>query len=142
MATPTPTPTPKTPTPTPTPSPTPDPELKRAIVASGQSLSEAIDCGTARLAALLSPAALTTNSARLIFHGSKDGVSYAPIYTDAGTNYIAAGLTTAEARWITIDRNEMFPYRWIKFQIVAAGSTAGVAQGANRIFSYLLDDLI
>jgi len=95
-----------------------------------------------RLAAIKSPAALTANSSKIIFQGSHNGVDYAPIYTEAGGLYTITGLSTSAARWFTLDRNEIFPYRWIKFQVVAVDGTTGVNQGANRIFILLLEKVI
>ena len=110
-------------------------------MANGASVSHAIDLRFLRLAAIKSPAALTTNSSKIIFQGSHDGVTYAPIYTEAGALYTISGLSTSEARWFTLDRMEIFPYRWLKFQIIQTGGTAQ-AQGANRVFTLLLDRVI
>ena len=136
MATPTP-----TPTPSPTPTPTTDPENYRAIVANGDSLSSGFKLGLGRCAALRSPSALTSTSAKMLFWGSVDGVTYSPIY-NAGSQYVEAGLSTSEARWFVLDRDTVFPFTWIKFQIVAADGSTAVAQGANRVFTVLIDAVL
>ena len=112
------------------------------IVPNQQSKSEGFNCGPWRPAALITPAALEATSAKFLFEVSLDGTTWYPLYTDAGARTIGLGLTTNEARAITLDRNEMFPWTWIKIQIVAADGTTAVVQTVNRTFTLIFDYVI
>lgn len=98
-------------------------------IASGQSLSGAIDLGPYRAFAIIMPASWTT--ANLTFQVSADGVNYANLYDDSGNEVT---VTAAASRYIIIaSPAKMLGVRWAKVRSGTSGSP--VTQGADRAIS-------
>lgn len=94
-------------------------------IASGESLSTALDIDGALAIAIHMPAAWTTAS--LTFQASFDGTTYNNVYDDAGNEVT---VTAAASRAITILSNYLTPFRFIKIRSGTSGSA--VNQAAAR----------
>jgi hypothetical protein len=104
---------------------------RTATIASGQSLSAAIDLGTYQLARIAFPAAWT--AADLTFQVSADGTTYNNLYTAAGTEY------TVEAdasRDVILTRQDFEAIRYLKIRSGTSG--AAVNQAAERTLTLTL----
>ncbi len=100
-------------------------------IASGASLSGAVQLGDGVLAGILMPAAWT--AAALTFEGSMDGSTFKPIYDDVGVEI----QFTVDADRVVI----VAPYDFsaLKFMKVRSGTlAAGVNQAAERILQLLM----
>lgn len=98
-----------------------------ATIASGASLSNAVDLGTGRLVGLIMPAAWTTAS--ISFQGSADGSSYFDLYDDATERAIASS-SLAPSRFIALPIADWLMLRALK---IRSGSAATpVSQSADR----------
>ncbi|HWJ72606.1 MAG TPA: hypothetical protein VNX29_05495 [Kaistia sp.] len=101
-----------------------------ATIASGGSLSGAVDLGTGRLVGLIMPASWTTAS--ISFQASADGANFYDLYDDSIERAIASGSAIA-SRFIALSLSDWLGVRAIK---VRSGSTsAAVNQGASRIIT-------
>jgi len=96
-------------------------------ISSGTSLSPAVDLGPNRTFAVIMPASWT--SANLTFQGSADGINYANVYDDTGTEVT---VTAAASQYIVVSSPaKLLGIRWIK---VRSGTNASpVNQGADRV---------
>jgi hypothetical protein len=97
-----------------------------AKIASGATLSDAIQCYQGTLLTLETPAALT--SATINFQGSLDGVTYVPIYDNTNTR-VSLTVTTNQARGYNLTPSVFVGWPYIKLE-------ASGAEGADRLFSY------
>lgn len=98
---------------------------KAATIASGASLSGAINPGPCAAFALQMPA--TWTAANLTFQASFDGVTFGDLYDEAGTEIV---VTASASRFIILE-----PARWLGvryFKIRSGTSAAPVSQGAAR----------
>jgi hypothetical protein len=94
-------------------------------IANGASLSSAIDLGNTRLSYIVMPSAWT--AANLTFQVSEDGVTYADLYNDSGTEYT---VTAAASRTLRVTLPDWLAIRYLK---VRSGTSASpVTQGAAR----------
>lgn len=96
-----------------------------AAIASGQSLSGAIDLGAGRLARIVFPAALT--GTQVTFQTSYDGTNYANLYDETGTE---VAYTVAASREVRVPLTDWLGIRWLKIRTGTSGSPS--AQGADR----------
>lgn len=98
-----------------------DYELFTATIANGQTTSGAIDLGTKRLFAIITPAALTSTA--LGFQASHDGSTYNTVYDDSGS---AVSYTVSTSRYIVISS----PAKWIgvRYLKLVGGSSEGGAR--------------
>jgi hypothetical protein len=97
-----------------------------ATIASGASLSGAVDLGMYRMFAIIMPASWTT--ANLTFQVSADGTNYFDLYDDTGTEV----MFTAAASRVIQNSN---PGRWLAFRylkIRSGTSNSAVNQAAGR----------
>lgn len=95
-----------------------------ATIASGQTVSGAIDLGTARFWAMTTPAALTATA--VTFLASQDCSTYSALYDSTGT---AVSWTVSTSRYIV----NASPAQWLSvrcFKLSIASS-----EGADRTFS-------
>ncbi len=101
----------------------------QATIASGASLSDAVDLGQARLWAIQMPAAWT--AAVLTFQASLDGVNYFNLFDN----------TNVEVTWTVAASQfqyELFPAKWLAIRwlkIRSGTSGAAVNQGADRVLT-------
>ncbi|HWJ72421.1 MAG TPA: hypothetical protein VNX29_04565 [Kaistia sp.] len=98
-----------------------------ATIASGGSLSGAVDLGTGRLVGLILPAAWTT--AAITFQGSADGATYFDLYDDATERAIASA-SVVPSRFIALPIVDWLMIRSVKLRSGSAATP--VAQGAAR----------
>jgi hypothetical protein len=98
-----------------------DIELITATIASGQTVGSAVDLGTKRLFAIVTPAALTSTA--MTFQASHDGTTYNAVYDDAGTQL---SYTVAASRYIAITS----PAKWIGVRYLKL--VGGSAEGGTR----------
>lgn len=102
-----------------------------ATIASGASLSGAVDLGQNRLWAVLMPG--TWTAAALTFQASLDGITYYSLYDNTGTEVswtVAASQFQYElfpAKWLAI--------RWLKIRSGTAGTP--VNQGGDRTLTII-----
>lgn len=96
-----------------------------AAIASGASLSGAIDLGAGRLARIVLPAALT--GTQLTFQTSYDGTNYANLYDETGSE---VAYTVAASREVRAPITDWLGIRWLKIRTGTSGSPT--AQGADR----------
>lgn len=95
-----------------------------ATIASGASLSGAVDLGEAKLGAIVMPASWT--SAALTFQVSFDGTTYYDLH-EFGSE-VSVTVTAGKAHRLAM--SDWLAVRWLK---VRSGSSASpVAQGADR----------
>lgn len=99
-------------------------------IASGQSLSAAIDLAGTTMLGLLMPASWTT--ANLTLQASADGVTFADVYTEAGSEKT---LTAAASRFILLEPADFTGVRFLKLR--SGTSAAAVNQGADRSITLL-----
>ena len=100
-----------------------------ATIASGASLSGAIDLGQARLWAILMPAAWT--AAGLTFQASLDGIAYYNLFDNTGTE---VAWTVAASQF----QYELFPAKWLAIRwLMIRSGTSGVPvnQAADRVLT-------
>jgi hypothetical protein len=102
-----------------------------ATIASGASLSGAVDTGTARLAQINMPAAWS--AANLTFQTSDDGVTYRNLYDSSGTEYV---VTAAAGRSIILSLADFIAARFLKVRSGTAG--VSVNQAAARDLGLVL----
>lgn len=97
-----------------------------ATIASGASLSGAVDLGSGgRAARIAMPAAWTT--ANLTFQASYDGITYNNLYDKDGVEYTAQA---AASRSILLPVADWYGIRYLKVR--SGTSAAAVNQGAAR----------
>lgn len=97
-------------------------------IASGGSLTAAIDLGSNRLARIVMPSAWT--SAALSFQSSYDGTNFADLFNKDGEVSLAASTVVAASRAIAVDPTVFFGIRYLKIRSGLTG--AAVNQGAER----------
>ena len=95
-------------------------------IASGASLSAAVDLGAQTLVGVLISASWT--AAGLSFQGSPDGVTYGKLVNQAGTEITAAALAGGE--YVCLDPDALYGTRFIKVRSGTNGTP--VNQGADR----------
>lgn len=108
-----------------------------ATIASGQSLSGAIDLAGTVLFAIAMPAAWTTAALTFQAASTKDG-TYGDVYGDDGIEVTIASGTAAGGRMIVpagILEN-LAPLRFLKVRSGTAG--VPVAQGADRSIQFIV----
>jgi hypothetical protein len=93
-------------------------------IANGESLSTRAELGAGRAFAIQMPAAWT--AASISFEGSLDGVTFAPVYDDAGDEIAVAASTS---RIVVLDAR-LIGIRYLKVRSGLVG--AAVNQGAAR----------
>ncbi len=106
-------------------------ESATVTIASGQSLSPAVNLGGRKLCGIAMPAAWT--AAGLTLQGSVDGTTYLDVYIAAGTAYT---ITAAASQMIVLDPNLLRAMSYLKVRSGTAG--APVNQGADRALTLLL----
>jgi hypothetical protein len=101
-------------------------DTRTATIASGQSLSTAIDLGDAKYIGIIMPAVWDT--AGLTFQASdeKEG-TYRDVYDAAGTEYT---VTAAAGRAFLLDSTKFAAWRFLKIRSGTAGTA--VNQTAER----------
>jgi hypothetical protein len=100
-------------------------------ISNGQSLSPAIDLGTARLARIGMPASWTT--ANLTFQSSTDNVTYRDLYDAYGNEYT---VQAAAGRSILINLADFLSIRYLKIRSGTSGTS--VNQSADRVLTLTL----
>lgn len=108
--------------------------IKIATIASGESLSSAVDCGELRPFAIQMPAAW--DAAGLTFQKSADGITYSDVYAPAGTEY---SLSAAASEWINLNPQDFADARYLKVRSGTSGTP--VNQLADRALSVVIHDL-
>jgi hypothetical protein len=107
---------------------------RTVTILNGASLSGDLDMGPeSKLTGVIMPAAWT--AASLTFQGSNDGVAFANVYDDGGTEL---SLTVAASRSVGLRRDARLaiaPWRYLRIRSGAAG--APVAQGADRVIEII-----
>jgi hypothetical protein len=89
-------------------------------IASGQSVSSAIECKGQALVGIQLPAAFTGTT--LTFEASIDGVTYQPVYnTTSGT---ALSYTVAQGHYVAINPQDFLGVNYLK--IVSGGTEAAL----------------
>lgn len=89
-------------------------------------VSGILDCNGSHLFALVTPAAVDSTS--VTFQASVDGVTFTPMYDNAGTQLSA---TIAANRWIPLDTALFESVQYLKI-------VAGSAETADREFTAIL----
>lgn len=100
---------------------------KTATIASGASLSGAVDLGTGRIVGLILPAAWTTAS--ITFQASADGTNFFDLYDDATQRELASSIVVA-SRFLALPMADWLGIRAVKLRSGSSG--APVNQGAAR----------
>ena len=98
---------------------------KTATIASGASLSDAVDVGPHTGIAIHMPASWTT--ATLTFQVSDDGATYRDLYDIYGTEYQSQA---AASRTILLPPSDFAGFQYLKIR--SGTSAAAVNQGAAR----------
>lgn len=101
-----------------------------ATIASGGSLSSAIDIGNAKLVGIQMPSSWT--AASLTFQASYDGLTYADLY-DNGTE---RAYTVSSSRFLALNVADWLGVRWLKIR--SGTSAAPTNQGADRSIKLVL----
>lgn len=101
------------------------------LIASGTSLSAAIDLRGTTMVGVIMPASWTT--ANLSFQASVDGQNYYDIYDMSGTEESVAA---DASRFIAINPSELAGVRYIKLRSGTTGTP--VNQGADRTLSLVV----
>lgn len=105
-----------------------------AVIASGQSLSGALDFGALVLSRIDMPAEWT--AAALTFQVSADGVTYVNLYDESGNEVTVASAAVVASRGIALS---WINYGSIRYLKVRSGTSAlPVAQGADRTLTLVL----
>lgn len=104
---------------------------KSATIASGASLSGAVDLFDRIMAGIEMPASWT--AAGLSFEVSSDGVTYRPLTDDAGAEKT---LVVAASKAVQFTLAEGFAWRYLKLR--SGTSSAAVNQGADRVVTLVL----
>lgn len=99
-------------------------------IASGASLTTAIDLGTKRLAGIIIPASWTT--ANLTLQASADGTNWFNVYDALGTEYT---ITAAASRAIIVPLTDMIGFRYLKIRSGTSGTP--VNQTAARTLTLI-----
>jgi hypothetical protein len=105
------------------------PVVATATIASGQSLSGAIDLDRATLSAIIMPAAWT--AASVTFQVSADGGTYVDLYDSATER--AVSVTTSRAYSQSL--SDWAPFRYVKIR--SGTSASPVSQGAARVITLI-----
>ena len=108
--------------------------VETVTIASGASLSGAVDLGAHRLGAVIVPSAWTAASITLQASQSLAG-TYGDVYDDLGTEI---SLTAAAGRVITGVTLERIPLRYVKLR--SGTSATPVNQAAARTLTLVLKD--
>lgn len=103
-----------------------------ATIANGTALSDAVNLQSHRIFALQMPASWTT--AGLTFQGSYDGVTYADVYDESGTEVTVAA---AASRFIILDPAKFLGLQKLKIRSGTTGSPVNQA-AAREIYLVLL----
>lgn len=104
----------------------------QAVITSGQSISASVDLGPRYLLGIETPAALDTGTVLLSFLASIDGITYLPVYDQAGVEKTIVCVIAA-AQHIVLDPTLFMGIRWL--QIRAGNHGSPVAQTADRAFN-------
>ena len=102
-----------------------------ATIASGGSLSGAVDIGDNVVVGIVIPAAWTV--AVITFDASIDGTTYGPLYDRYGTEYT---VQVAAARAIPLSIQDFVGFRYLKIRSGTSGTP--VNQGAERVISIVM----
>lgn len=105
-------------------------ERKTAVIASGESLSGAVDLGGRKLVAIVMPAEWT--AAGMTFQASPDGVTYYNVYDGATER----SLSVAASYYSALNIADWVGIRWVKVRSGTAGSA--VNQGAERTITLVV----
>jgi hypothetical protein len=105
-------------------------ETKTAVIASGASLSGAVDLGGRKLVAIVMPG--TWTAASLTFQASPDGVTYYDVYDGATER----ALTVAASYYSALAIGDWVGLRWIKVRSGATGTP--VNQAAERTLTLVI----
>lgn len=107
-------------------------DFATTTIASGQSLSTAVDLGGLRLFGIVMPAAWTT--AALTFQMSPDGgATYNNMFDDSGAEFL---IQSDVSRYIMLDPVAFAPVQWLKLR--SGPAAAAVAQSASRTIKLVL----
>lgn len=98
-------------------------------IASGQTVSEAVDLHGYSLLGVVTPAALTGSS--MTFQGSVDGNTYNAIYDTSGNQL---SMTVAASRFIAIAPTDLASCRYLKL-------VSGSSEGADRTITLAIRKL-
>lgn len=109
----------------------PNSTLATATIANGESLSGAVDCGSARLALIVMPAGWT--AADLTFQESVDNSTFVDKYDAYGVEYT---VVCAASRAIVINLADFIGTRYLKIRSGTAAEP--VAQGGSRALTLVL----
>ena len=105
-------------------------ERKTAVIASGASLSGAVDLGGRKLVAIVMPAEWT--AAGMTFQASPDGVTYYNVYDNATERALTVGANYYSALSI----GDWVGVRWVKLRSGTAGTA--VNQAAERTITLVV----
>jgi len=106
-------------------------DTSEAVIANGESLSDAIDLGSARLGGLYLGAGWT--AADLTFQASFDGINFFDLYDASGAEVT---VDADESRAIALDAALFRPFRRLKLR--SGTAAAAVAQAAERTITLAL----
>lgn len=105
-----------------------------ASIASGQSLSSAIDIGGTTMLAIIMPSAWT--AASITFQVSNDGSNFSDLYNSGGSE---VSVTVAASKAIQLDALQFLGWRYIKLR--SGTAAAAVNQAASRSLQLLVKPL-
>lgn len=98
---------------------------KSAVIASGASLSDAVNLGLKRIIGIVMPSAWT--AAAITLQGSVDGTNYFDLHNDSGTEI---SITVAASRFVLITTRGWPAVPYVK---IRSGTTSvPVVQAAER----------
>lgn len=102
-----------------------------ATIASGGSLSGAIDLGNNVLCAIIMPS--SWNTANITMQASADGTNYFNVYDKDGTEYT---IVAAASRYIVVPVTQVAPIRYIKLRSGTSGTA--VTQSNSRAITVVM----
>lgn len=105
----------------------------KVTIASGQSLSPAVELTTEQLVGVQLPAGWT--AADMTFQGSYDGVTYGDVFTQTG-EYKIPSASLAASQHVILSPVDTASFRFVKVRSGVTG--AAVAQLADRVITLLI----
>jgi hypothetical protein len=103
------------------------------VIASGQSLSPAIDLGVGRLVGITTPSNIDSATA-VTFQASYDNATWNNVYDSSG---VEKTLTVGVSRWIILSPADFYGMRYVKVRLGTSGTP--VAATADRTLQLIAE---
>lgn len=101
-----------------------------ATILSGQTVSDVVDLGGARLVGVITPSSLTGTAMTFQASTASDG-TFTPVYKTDGTTTAQFSITVSTSRWTVIPPEWFAGIRFLKV-------VSGTAEGGNRTITLVL----